>query len=77
MKKILLFLTITVMATSCADVTQMSYRSQYQRQNLGKFGKKRGYQKGSANYVRPKKRGSIMDPTVKKDTRKVLIQSNR
>lgn len=77
MKKILLFSIIAILSTSCADVTQFSYRSQYQRQNLAKFHKKRGYQKGSANYVAPRKRGSFRHPAITIDTQKALIRNNR
>lgn len=70
-------LFIIVLLSSCADVTQMSYRSKYQRQNMTKFGRVRGYQKGSSNYVPASRRGAYSHPAVRPETSKQLKQANR
>lgn len=73
MKKLVLLLLVGMM-TSCADVTQMYYSSQYQRQTLSKFGKKRNYLKGSSRYVPARKNGSYRHPAVTTDTYKYVKQ---
>lgn len=71
MKKVIYLLVLACMA-SCADVTQMSYRSKYQKQTLSKFSKKK-----SNRYVSARKRGDYRHPMVTKDTYKSLKQRNQ
>ena len=63
MKTLLAIITI-LSFTSCADLTQMSYRNKYERQTTSKFLKKRNYIKGQARYVPTKRDGCLTHPAV-------------
>lgn len=67
MKTLLAIITI-LSFTSCADLTQMSYRNKYQRQTSSKFLKKRDYIKGQARYISTKRDGCLTHPAVTTST---------
>lgn len=69
MKNILLILMLIGM-TSCLTTSNQS--SSYQNRNISNFNKPKGYKKGYARYVSPKKRGDWNHPSVLKQTRKRL-----
>ena len=72
MKKILLIILVILMVSSC--VTPQTGLTAYQSKNIHKFSRKKGYRTSSGpKYVRPRKRGHVMDKTVTKQTRKEII----
>ncbi|NBT86368.1 MAG: hypothetical protein EBT45_07765 [Alphaproteobacteria bacterium] len=72
MKKLLSYLLIATMFASCAVPEGMSA---YQAHNVAKFNRKKHYRTSAGpRYVRPKKRGNIMHPAVKRETRKEQIR---
>lgn len=73
MKKILLIILAVFMVSSC--VVPQSGMTKYQSKNINKFSRKKGYRTfDGPRYVRPRKRGGVMDITVKKETKKELIR---
>jgi hypothetical protein len=73
MKKLLLLFMVIMTVSSC--VTPQSGLTAYQTKNLHKFSNKKNYRTiNGPRYVRPRKRGEVMHPAVKKETRKELIR---
>jgi hypothetical protein len=68
--KHLLLVLILIGFTSCVTVSNQG--SAYQNRNISNFSKAKGYKKGYARYVAPKKRGDWNHPSVTKQTRKRL-----
>ena len=68
---------VAMLASSCSTVYVMS-GSAYQEKNIRRFSRNHHVRpQAGPRYVRPRKRGDVMNKSVKKSTRRNLIKNIR